>query len=354
MTTLFKNELINFYKGKKVFITGHSGFKGCWLRLCLEYLGAEVFGYSLPPNTRPNFYSLLEHGNDIFGDVLDFEKLLNSMNHFQPDIVFHLAAQPLVRLSYQEPILTYQTNVIGSLNALEAARVVNSIKAFVNVTTDKCYENIEQQYKYKETDRLGGYDIYSSSKACVEILSSSYRSSFLNDNNGYILATARAGNVIGGGDWAIDRLIPDCIKSFNQNKEVELRSPNAIRPWQHVLDPLFGYILLAKRMFEEGKKYAESFNFAPNDGNFKTVEEIVQTFLKFYGSGQYRNVPDYSVHEANILMLDNEKAKNVLGWYPLIGIDEAIEMSANWYKAFQEGANMQKISLEQIERYMEK
>jgi len=354
MPSQFKEEMKKFWKGKKVFITGHSGFKGSWLRLFLEYFEADIFGYSLPPNTQPNFYSILNRGHDIFGDINDTEKLTNSFEHIKPEIVFHLAAQPLVRISYKEPLLTYQTNVIGTLNVLEAARQTGGVKAFVNVTTDKCYENIEQNYKYKEDDKLGGYDMYSSSKACSEILSASYRRSFLSGEGGFHLATARSGNVIGGGDWAADRLIPDCVRAINDKKAVQLRYPDAIRPWQHVIEPIFGYILLAKKLFEEGEKYAQSFNFAPEETSFRTVEEIVQYFIQEYGKGEYKNIPDSTLHEANLLMLDNTKAKEVLGWQPCYSAKQAVSLTAEWYRRYYDGKDLENFSLWQIEDYLAK
>ena len=235
----------NIYRNKKVFITGHTGFKGSWLSIWLQTLGAKVCGYSLKPNTNPSMYRELDIENkiekSIIGNILDYEKLEDSINDFQPEIIFHLAAQPIVRLSYKEPKLTYETNVIGTLNVLEVARKCKSVKAFVNVTTDKCYENKEIARGYKEDEPMGGYDMYSSSKGCVEIMSSSYRRSFLQEEDSMSMATARAGNVIGGGDWAEDRLIPDCIRYINQNKAIEIRNPIAVRPWQHVLEPLSGY-----------------------------------------------------------------------------------------------------------------
>ena len=250
------------YNGKRVLITGHSGFKGGWLTVWLQNLGAQICGYSLPPNTHPALFEAIQVQSgikNVFGDILDREKLNQTFQDFQPEIVFHLAAQPLVRLSYAEPVLTYETNVIGTLNVLEAARKCGSVKGFVNVTTDKCYENKEIARGYREDEPMGGYDMYSSSKGCVEILSSSYRRSFL--QNGYALATARAGNVIGGGDWAADRLIPDCVRNIEKGLEIEIRHPMSTRPWQHVLEPLSGYLLLGHLLYTQGNKYAECFNF---------------------------------------------------------------------------------------------
>ncbi len=335
----------NAYKNKKVFLTGHTGFKGTWLALWLKQLGADVFGYSLPPDTTPLFD--LE---GIYGNILDVQKLDKTLIDFEPDIVFHLAAQPLVRRSYSEPVLTYQTNVIGTLNVLEAARKCNSVKAFVNVTTDKCYENKEIRRGYKEDEPMGGFDMYSSSKGCVEIMSASYRRSFLTE--GYCLATARAGNVIGGGDWALDRLIPDCVRAIEQNQKIEIRHPNAVRPWQHVLEPLSGYLRLGELLLECGQKYAEGFNFGPNE--VCTVGEVAQKTVQYWGKGEIVINKKDDLHEAGLLMLDIEKARNVLGWEPRYTTDEAILKTVEWYKGFFNREDMKNLTLKQIEEYEEK
>lgn len=348
----------NIYKGKRVFITGHTGFKGSWLSLWLTRLGAKVCGYSLAPNTVLSMFNELNIGEKIeksvIGDILDYEKLYNSIQEFQPDIVFHLAAQPLVRLSYSEPILTYKTNVIGSLNVLEAARKCSSVKAFVNVTTDKCYENKEINRGYKEDEPMGGYDMYSSSKGCVEIMSSSFRRSFLQDENSMAMATARAGNVIGGGDWAQDRLIPDCIQSINKGIDIEIRNPVAVRPWQHVLEPLSGYLLLGQKLLDEGKKYAEGFNFGPNEESVLTVAEVAKKVCECYEKGNIIVGEKSPLHEANLLMLNIEKAKNVLGWEPTYTADIAISETVNWYKHFYaQDTDMYEYTMNQIEEYEE-
>src|SRR5574344_689579 len=345
----------DIYKGKKVFLTGHSGFKGSWLTLWLESLGAKVLGYSLEPNTNPSMFEELRiygHCRNEFGNILDSKHLEEVMIEFKPDIVFHLAAQPLVRLSYSEPKMTDETNVIGSLNVLEAARKCESVKAFVTITTDKCYENMEVNRGYKETDPMGGYDMYSSSKGCVEILSSSYRRSFLQNDKGFALATARAGNVIGGGDWALDRLIPDCVRSINNNIKIEIRNPIAIRPWQHVLEPLSGYLLLGQKLLENGKKYAEGFNFGPNEKSILTVQEVAKKVCENYGKGEVIVGEKSSLHEADLLMLNIEKAKNVLGWTPTYSADEAISKTVEWYRKFYEkNTDMYGFTLEQINDY---
>ena len=344
------------YKNKKVFLTGYTGFKGSWLALWLTLLGARVCGYSLEPNTKPSMFNELKIGEKItksvFGDILDEAKLQATMKDFQPDIVFHLAAQPLVRLSYSEPVMTYKTNVMGSLNVLEAARHCPSVKAFVNVTTDKCYENKEVNRGYKEDEPMGGYDMYSSSKGCVEIMSSSFRRSFLQGENSMTMATARAGNVIGGGDWALDRLIPDCIRGINQGKDIEIRNPIAVRPWQHVLEPLSGYLLLGQKLLENGKKYADGFNFGPNEDSVLTVAEVSKMVCDFYGKGKVIVGEKSPLHEAGLLMLNIEKAERVLGWTPTLTANQAIQNTVEWYRHFyNKDTDMYEFTMEQIKEY---
>ncbi len=348
----------DIYKGKKVFLTGHTGFKGSWLTLWLKSLGAEVLGYSLEPNTNPSMFEELRiygHCNNEFGNILDENHLEEAMMEYKPEIVFHLAAQPLVRLSYSEPKLTYETNVIGSLNVLEAARKCKSVKAFVNVTTDKCYENKEINRGYTEDEPMGGYDMYSSSKGCVEILSSSFRRSFLQEDGTYAMATARAGNVIGGGDWALDRLIPDCIRYINQDKPIEIRNPIAVRPWQHVLEPLSGYLLLGQKLLQEGKKYAEGFNFGPNEDSVLKVAEVSQKVVDYYGKGEVVVHKRDDLHEANLLMLNIQKAEKVLGWVPTYTADEAIKHTVDWYKHFYaNNTDMYEFTVNQIKDFEQK
>lgn len=349
----------NIYKGKKVFLTGHTGFKGSWLSLWLKTLGAEVMGYALEPETKPSMFAELNLDsklNSVYGNILDTEKLERAMFDFKPDIVFHLAAQPLVRLSYYEPLLTYKTNVIGTLNVLEAARKTASVKAFVNVTTDKCYENKEINRGYKEDEPMGGYDMYSSSKGCVEIMSSSYRRSFLDNESDeaktYAMATARAGNVIGGGDWALDRLIPDCIRSINAEKRIEIRNPIAVRPWQHVLEPLSGYLLLGEKLLSDGKKFAQGFNFGPDEESVLTVAEVAERVVKEYGKGEIFVGEKSPLHEAGLLMLNIDKARRVLNWTPSLNAKQAIKFTVDWYKAFyNKKEDMYEYSLMQIKNY---
>ncbi len=348
----------NTYLGKRVLITGHTGFKGSWLTLWLQELGAEVCGYALPPNTAPCLFEaahIADGITSVFGDLSDTVQLEKTFQTFQPQIIFHLAAQPLVRLSYAEPVRTYQTNVMGTLNVLEAARRCPSVKAFVNVTTDKCYENKEVTRGYKEEDPMGGYDMYSSSKGCVEILSSSYRRSFLQEPGTYALATARAGNVIGGGDWAQDRLIPDCVRSLEAGQTIEIRNPQATRPWQYVLEPLSGYLLLGHLLYTQGKKFAEGFNFGPHEGSVLTVAEVTEQFIRHYGKGTVKIHKKDNLHEANLLTLDIEKVRRALGWAPTYTAQEAIFKTASWYQRFyQTHENMRPFTLQQIHEYEEK
>ncbi|MDD6153377.1 MAG: CDP-glucose 4,6-dehydratase [Elusimicrobiaceae bacterium] len=348
----------DFYRGKRVLVTGHSGFKGSWLSLWLAHLGCEVCGYSLAPETSPSMFNELgiesKIQKNVFASILNTQTLEETFAQFRPQIVFHLAAQPLVRLSYAQPVLTYQTNVMGSLNVLEAARKTPSVKAFVNITTDKCYENKENGRNFEETDPFGGYDPYSSSKACVEILSASYRNSFLQEPHAYSLATARAGNVIGGGDWAADRIVPDCIRAIMQNKEIEIRSPHSVRPWQHVLEPLGGYLLLGEKLFNHGKTYAEGFNFGPTESSVLTVEDLVRRLIGYLGRGSMKICRKDNLHEANLLMLSIQKAFRKLNWKPVLTADEAIRQTAEWYSRFYAGENMFDFTLKQIEDYQEK
>lgn len=358
MDEIEANMFNNIYKGKRVLVTGHTGFKGSWLTLWLNKLGSRVCGYSLEPNTEPSMFKELHIENfceNHFGNILDFEKLNEVFEEFQPEIVFHLAAQPIVRLSYKEPVLTYQTNVIGTLNVLEVARNCKSVKAFVNITTDKCYENKEISRGYTEDEPMGGYDMYSSSKGCVEIMSSSFRRSFLQEEGTYAMATARAGNVIGGGDWAEDRLIPDCVRYINENKPIEIRNPIAVRPWQHVLEPLSGYLLLGEKLLEEGKKYAEGFNFGPNEDSVLKVADVAQKIVENYGRGEVVVYKKDNLHEANLLMLNIDKAERVLGWTPTLTAEEAIKNTIEWYKYFYDKSeNMYDFTMKQIDEYEEK
>jgi len=333
----------NIYKDKKVLITGDTGFKGSWLAKWLLNLGAEVRGYSLRPNTNPSHFDLLKMDyKTIFNNINDLECVLKSLNEYKPDIIFHLAAQPLVRYSYENPIETYKTNVIGTANILDAARINKKVKAIIIVTTDKCYENLEQSEGYRETDRMGGYDPYSSSKGAAELVTSSYRNSFFNlDNYGVdhetLIATARAGNVIGGGDWSLDRLMPDLIRGANNNKKSIVRNPNSTRPWQHVLEPISGYLLLGQRLLEKKKEFASAWNFGPDEKNNLTVNNVLEIAQKQWNLITYEIIENANnPHEANLLSLNINKAKKELGWLPIWTNEEAVAKTILWYKNYYE------------------
>ena len=346
------------YKDKKVFVTGHTGFKGSWLVFWLEQLGADVLGYSLEPNTNPNHFSLLNlNCKSVIGDIRDFEKLSKVISDFKPDIVFHLAAQPLVRRSYNEPIYTLEVNIIGTAKLLEACKKVDSIKAIVNITSDKCYENKEWVWGYREIDPMGGYDPYSASKGCAEIVTSSYRNSYFNLNkykieHNVLLASCRAGNVIGGGDWSEDRLIPDIMRAASKNESVLIRNPQAIRPWQHVLESLSGYLMLGQKLLEGKKEFAEGWNFGPNNEEIFTVYELIEKMKNVWDKINYRFLDDKSLklHESKLLKLDCSKAFNILKWKPVWDIDTAIEKTVNWYKAFYEKNKI--LTSEDLESYI--
>jgi len=328
----------NAFEGKTVLITGHTGFKGSWLSIWLTELGANVIGYALEPYTANDIFVVAGVDRKMksnIGDIRDFDKLKKTFNKYQPEIVFHLAAQPLVRLSYAQPRLTYDTNVGGTVNLLECCRAGDSVKVIINVTSDKCYDNKEWMWGYRENDPVGGHDPYSSSKACSEIITAAYRSSFFNVNK-KSLSSVRAGNVIGGGDWREDRLVPDCIRALKKNEAIGIRSPRSVRPWQHVLEPLSGYLLLASRMCEDGEKYSGAWNFGPYHGAIITVEELVQKLIVSWGSGQYKDLSaqlSKEPHEASLLTLDISKAIHQLNWAPMLNVSEAVEYTVNWYKA---------------------
>lgn len=347
-----------FWKGKRVLITGHTGFKGSWLSIWLTELCADVIGYALDPNTEnDNFVlsGLKDKMVDIRGDIRDYQKLVEVFKTYQPEIIFHLAAQPLVRPSYIQPKETYDINVGGTVNVLEAIRNTESVKAAVIITTDKCYENKEWVWGYRESDPLGGYDPYSSSKGAAELVISGYRNSFFNpdkfNQHGKAIASARAGNVIGGGDWAKDRIIPDCIRALKNNQSIAIRNPWATRPWQHVLEPLNGYLLLAYRLIENGEKYAGAWNFGPDDSSVIPVNEVVNKVVKYWGCGEWIDLSNSNnPHEANLLSLDCSKAKTFLKWRPAFNIDDAIRLTVEWYKNY-ENNNVYEICRDQINIY---
>jgi CDP-glucose 4,6-dehydratase len=347
------------WAGKRVFLTGHTGFKGGWLALWLGSKGAIVRGYSLDPCTEPNLFTAARVGllvEDIRGDIRDSATLEPALRDFAPEVVFHMAAQPLVRYSYQDPIGTYETNVIGTARVLDAIRRTPSVRAVVCITTDKCYENKEWLWGYRETDPLGGYDPYSSSKACAEIVSAAFRQSYFSvDRLGEhrcAVATGRAGNVIGGGDWSTDRLIPDLVRGFLAGEPALIRRPHAIRPWQHVLEPLLGYILLAEHLLTLDPRYATAYNFGPSDEDAQTVGWIVERMTKFWGDNSTWTLDeDPSVHEAGYLKLDASRARAELAWYPRMRLETTLHWLVDWYKAWQAGADMHRFTLDQIAAY---
>lgn len=348
----------DFYRDKKVLVTGHTGFKGGWLTTWLKILGAKVIGYSLPPeNGKSSFFETAKVQDNmisIFGDIKDFSTLQSVFEKYAPEIVFHMAAQPLVRRSYRMPVETYATNVMGTVNVFEAVRQTQSVRVIVNITSDKCYKNQEWVWGYREDDEIGGYDPYSSSKACAELITSTYRSSFFSMKRTVALASVRAGNVIGGGDWAEDRLIPDIIRALDANIPIILRNPHAIRPWQHVLEPLRGYFMLGESLWKDMGKYQGAWNFGPNQEDTLSVLQIAKKMIEQWGSGQLstQQENDY-LHESNYLRLDCSKAFIKLGWKPELNIDESLKMTVVWYLSYLKDSNMvTRITLNQIEEYM--
>ena len=349
------SDIKKIYEGKRVFITGHTGFKGSWLSLLLHMAGADVIGYALPPKAPNNLFNTLNLDKKIqhnIGDIRDLVKLSKTLNNFNPEYVFHLAAQALVIDSYDDPVLTYSSNVLGAVNLLESVRISNSVRSLVYVTSDKCYENQEWVWGYKESDLLGGHDPYSSSKAAAEIVFSSYKRSFFDISDSLGAASARAGNVIGGGDYSDNRIIPDCIKAINLNQSVVLRNPYSTRPWQHVLEPLSGYLLLASKLLEDSKHYGGAWNFGPSTGDVKTVKQVADLLYQHIGKGTVK-VENLNTlqHEANVLQLNCDKAHHLLGWYPRWNADETIRETAFWYKAMLSGNNLEVITKSQILKF---
>lgn len=343
-----------FWHGKRVLLTGHTGFKGGWLSLWLQSMGSELCGFALDPPTSPSLFVEAGVSQGMRSEILDVRDEINVLELFQdfgPEIVIHMAAQPLVRISYDEPVSTYATNVMGTVHVLEAARKTASVRAIVNVTTDKCYENREWEWGYRENERMGGYDPYSSSKGCSEMVTNAYRNSFFN-KSGVGLASARAGNVIGGGDWALDRLVPDTLRAIEKNMPVSIRSPLAIRPWQHVLEPLSGYLVLAQKLYENTDSFSGGWNFGPLDEDAKSVQWIVEEIVENWGQGaSWIHDQATHPHEANYLKLDISKARQRLQWYPNWTLSTSLEKIIEWHKAWLSHEDMQKFCLDQIKQY---
>ena len=344
-----------FWKGKNVLITGHTGFKGAWLSLWLQQMGAQVVGYSNEIPTEPSLFKLANVANgmwsEIGADIRDLDSLKGIINEHKPEIVIHMAAQALVRPSYANPVETYQTNVMGTVNLLEAIRLSDSVKVCVNVTTDKCYENKEWAWGYRENEPMGGYDPYSSSKACSEIVSAAFRRSYFSGENKIGLATARAGNVIGGGDWATDRLIPDIFKAWLADEKVIIRSPSSIRPWQMVLEPLSGYLTLAEKLWEDPQKYSQAWNFGPYDNDAQPVGWIVEQISQELKDFKVEIKPDNSLHEATYLKLDCSKSRTYLGWKPRTNLPTTLKGIIEWYEVFRNQGNIREVTIQQIARF---
>jgi len=349
-----KNVSPDFWRGKRVLLTGHTGFKGSWLSLWLQSMGSTLRGIAIEPSTTPALFDVAHVAEGMehrVVDIRDFAAIKAQMQEFQPEIVIHLAAQPLVLYSYQEPIETYATNVMGTIHVLEASRRAGSVKVLINVTTDKCYENHEWVWGYRENEPMGGYDPYSSSKGCSELVTSAYRCSFF-ERAGIGLASARAGNVIGGGDWSVDRLIPDILRALEADMPLIIRSPRAVRPWQHVLEPLSGYLMLAEALYAERQKYSSAWNFGPDDEDAKPVQWVVEKVTGKWGSNTFSiQSSGKNQHEANCLKLDISKAKSQLGWKPTWNLDQALEKVVAWHKNWLSGSDMRSLCEQQIAAY---
>jgi CDP-glucose 4,6-dehydratase len=352
-------DAVNVWKGRRVFVTGHTGFKGGWLSLWLAQRGAIVRGYSLDPSSDPNMFTIVDVASvldDVRGDIRDYDRLEASMTEFAPEVIFHLAAQPIVMRSYADPLTTYSTNVMGTVHVLEAIRKVPSVRAVVCITTDKVYHNQDWVWPYRETDSLGGHDPYSTSKACAELVCEAYRYSYFPvadlEKHGVLVASARAGNVIGGGDWSPYRLIPDLVRAFQAREQVLIRRPGATRPWQHVLEPLTGYILVAEKLLARQPTFATSFNFGPSHDDVWSVERIANKVAELWGEGASWTRDSVPVpHEDRFLQLDASRARHELGWVPRLRTEAALEWSIAWYRAWKNGEDMRNFSLEQIDKY---
>lgn len=355
MDKMNMSEVFKSFKGKKIFVTGHTGFKGTWLTFLLTEIGADVTGYALEPEKGPSHFEMLglkNKINHIVADIRDSVALSSAMQACQPEYVIHLAAQPLVKKSYAEPVETFSTNVMGSVNLLDAVRKCDTVRSLVYITSDKCYENVEWLWGYRENDRLGGHDPYSASKGAAEIIFSAYLRSFFSSRPTLGAATTRAGNVIGGGDWAIDRIIPDCIKAIENNESIQLRNPLATRPWQHVLEPISGYLLLAAKLRKAPEKYSGAWNFGPSSEEIRTVHEVANTIVKAFGKGNVVITgSNEQHHEAMLLQLNCDKAHQQLNWQPRWHVEETIIATAEWYKAISEGEKAEKITRKQLLKY---
>ncbi|MBI4733711.1 MAG: CDP-glucose 4,6-dehydratase, partial [Rubrobacteridae bacterium] len=347
------------FKGKRVLVTGHTGFKGAWISIWLHSLGASVTGFALEPPSRPSLFEALglnEKINHVTGDVGCFENLREVFDREKPEVVFHLAAQAIVRRSYIEPRQTFETNVMGTVNLLEAIRNCSSVRAAVVITSDKCYENKEWEFAYRESDRIGGFDPYSSSKGCAELVTSAYYNSFFKNDARVSLASVRAGNVVGGGDWAEDRIVPDCIRALQNRKSINIRNPQAIRPWQHVLEPLSGYLWLASKMWQDGDSFNGAWNFGPDAHSNITVREVAETIICEWGSGSWEGPKEIGTqpHEAKFLKLDFTKANNLLDWYPVYDVEQALRATTLWYRSYYKNpSGALRRTVDDIEIYFE-
>ncbi len=350
------------YRNRKVLITGHTGFKGAWLSIWLNHLGSSVIGYALKPPTHPSLFELCDLESkvtSIEGDVRDFDHLKSIIQKYKPEIIFHLAAQALVRRSYHDPLETYSTNIMGTVHLLEAVRQIGGVRVVINVTSDKCYENRERIWGYRENDPMGGHDPYSSSKGCSELITRAYTESYFNpehyEKHGVSVASVRSGNVIGGGDWAEDRLLPDCMKALLENRPIVIRYPDAVRPWQHVLEPLFGYLLLTQVLYQNEASFGEAWNFGPDDENAKPVRWLVERIVEIWGGKACWEIDQSSqLHEARMLKLECSKAKEKLGWYPQWDLTTALRVTVDWYKAYGHHEDVLTMTIHQIEQYEEK
>jgi len=355
MDNLYMKDVLKLFSGRKVFITGHTGFKGSWLAFLLNEAGADVMGFALKPSPPLNHFELLgldKKIKHIVGDIRDANLLSSKLKEFKPEFVFHLAAQALVRPSYDDPLDTFSTNVMGSANLLEAVRRSDSVRSLVYITSDKCYENVEWIWGYRENDRLGGIDPYSASKAAAEILFSSYARSFLDVKSGLGAATTRAGNVIGGGDWAVDRIIPDCIRAMSSGQPIRIRNPMATRPWQHVLEPLTGYLMLAAHLYDDPKSWGGAWNFGPSSTDVRTVHDVAKIIVDYFGKGKIEVVESTNqVHEARLLQLNCDKSHQLLGWHPRWNSEQTLRETAAWYKEMLSGGDVESITRSQIRKF---